>query len=338
MYYSSSKIHEIEKEVNGSYKIEKVCDDKLIGINIESKERVSFTIVSDLFYSYYSTAKFLQNLQVSSKLNHENIIRILNLKNYDKSLIIVSETLDTDLLQVIHSQQELSEDHRRYFIYQILRGLKYLHSANYIHNYLKPSKIEVTASCDIKIQTVNTDMLYEDIVSCRWYKAPEILLESDEKFYSSDIWSVGCILYELIMREKPLFTGSSTIDQINKIVERIGSPKNEDLFYLNNSRSLNYMNSLPKVQEVEWNELIQRGTKNEIELIKMMLTWNPAKRISVEEALKHSYFDDLHDPSDEPCTSPIDAIDISHISQYEVRPNLQTYFWNEIKKIRKDLI
>lgn len=327
-------IHEIEKTIGEPYKIERMQSSvNFLGIDKDTKEQVSFTIIPNLFSFYSRTSKLLQDIHICAQLRHENIARLINIKttnHFDnqKSLIVVLETLDTDLHQIIFSPQELTEDHRRFFIYQILRGLKYLHSANITHKNLNPTNIFINSSCEIKIQIINTEIINDKIVY-RWHKAPETFLSNEEKNPFIDIWSVGCIFCEILLR-KPLFTGNTTLNQLEKIVNTIGSPKDDDLFYVSNQKALDFMNSLQKVNEVDWNNLIPNGTSDEIDLIKMMLAWNPTKRISAEEALKHHYFEVLHDSSDEPCASKIDFLKID--PEYH---DFQNFFWNEIQKIRE---
>ncbi|RRT56630.1 hypothetical protein BHE74_00006025 [Ensete ventricosum] len=110
--------------------------------------------------------------------------------------------MDTDLHQIIRSNQALSEEHCQYFLYQILRGLKYIHSANVLHRDLKPSK---------------TDFMTEYVVT-RWYRAPELLLNSSEYTAAIDVWSVGCIFMELMDR-KPLFPGRDHVHQLRLLME-----------------------------------------------------------------------------------------------------------------------
>ena len=133
--------------------------------------------------------------------------------------------------------QRLSNDHICYFLYQILRGLKYIHSANVLHRDLKPSNLLLNTTCDLKICDFglarvadpdhdHTGFLTE-YVATRWYRAPEIMLNSKGYTKSIDIWSVGCILAEMLSN-RPIFPGKHYIDQLNHILGILGSPSNED--------------------------------------------------------------------------------------------------------------
>lgn len=109
-------------------------------------------------------------------------------------------------------------------MYQILRGLKYIHSANVLHRDLKPSNLLLNANCDLKIAdfglartTSETDFMTEYVVT-RWYRAPELLLNSSEYTSAIDVWSVGCIFAEIMTRE-PLFPGKDYVHQLKLVTE-----------------------------------------------------------------------------------------------------------------------
>lgn len=117
----------------------------------------------------------------------------------------------------------------QYFLYQILRGLKYVHSANVLHRDLKPSNLLLNANCDLKVgdfglarTTSETDFMTEYVVT-RWYRAPELLLNCSEYTAAIDIWSVGCILGEILTRQ-PLFPGKDYVHQLRLITEVMNFP------------------------------------------------------------------------------------------------------------------
>ncbi|KAH6796721.1 mitogen-activated protein kinase 3 [Perilla frutescens var. hirtella] len=127
--------------------------------------------------------------------------------------------MDTDLHQIICSNQGLSEEHC-----QLLRGLKYIHSAGIIHRDLKPINLLLNANCDLKIcnfdlaRTSSVNEFMTEYVVTRWYRAPELLINSSEYTAAIDVWSVGCIFMEL-MNRKPLFTGKDQVHQMHLLIE-----------------------------------------------------------------------------------------------------------------------
>ena len=126
-------------------------------------------------------------------MDHENIVNIINIlpptDGEWTDLYIVSELMETDLHRIIYSKQALSTDHCQYFVYQILRALKYMHSANVMHRDLKPSNLLLNSNCDLKVcdlglaRGVEPEQRPGDLteyVVTRWYRAPEIMLACTE--------------------------------------------------------------------------------------------------------------------------------------------------------------
>ncbi|ONL96830.1 MAP kinase3 [Zea mays] len=224
----------------------------------------------------------------------------------------VADSLRTakDDCQIIRSGQELSEEHCQYFLYQILRGLKYIHSAGVIHRDLKPSNLLLSANCDLKIcdfglarPSSDSDMMTEYVVT-RWYRAPELLLNSTDYSAAIDVWSVGCIFMELIDR-RPLFPGRDHMHQMRLITEVIGTPTDDELGFTRNEDARKYMRHLPQFPRRPFASLFPRVQPLALDLIERMLTFNPLQRITVAEALAHPYLERLHDVDDEPvCTEP----------------------------------
>jgi len=139
--------------------------------------------------------------------------------------------METDLHRVIRSQ-ELSDDHCQYFVYQTLRAIKALHSAEVLHRDLKPSNLLLNANCDLKLcdfglarssqQPVDASSSFlTEYVATRWYRAPEIMLTFKEYTKAIDIWSVGCVLAEMLSG-KPLFPGRDYHHQLSLILNVLG--------------------------------------------------------------------------------------------------------------------
>ena len=122
---------------------------------------------------------------------------------------MVTPLMDLDLGNIIKIQK-LTDDQVKFIIYQIMRGLKYIHSAGIIHRDLKPSNLAVNEDCDLKILDFGlarpTDAEMTGYVATRWYRAPEIMLNWMHYSQTVDIWSVGCIMAELLTG-RPLFPG-----------------------------------------------------------------------------------------------------------------------------------
>ncbi|KAG9453308.1 hypothetical protein H6P81_006212 [Aristolochia fimbriata] len=184
---------------------------------------------------------------------------------------VAIELMDTDLYyQIIGSNQDLSEEHCQYFLYQILCGLKYIHSAKVLHRDLKPSNLLLKANCDLKIcdfglarPTLENEFLTEYVVT-RWYRAPELLLNSTDYTVAIDVWSVGCIFMELMNRQ-PLFAGRDHVHRMKLLTELLGTPNEAELGFVKNEDVKRFY---PHVHVAA------------IDLVERMLTFDPAKRIT----------------------------------------------------------
>uniref|UniRef100_A0A8C2RU98 mitogen-activated protein kinase n=1 Tax=Capra hircus TaxID=9925 RepID=A0A8C2RU98_CAPHI len=276
-----------------------------------NKVRVAIKKISPFEHQTYCQ-RTLREIKILLRFRHENIIGINDIIRAPtieqmKDVYIVQDLMETDLYKLLKTQH-LSNDHICYFLYQILRGLKYIHSANVLHRDLKPSNLLLNTTCDLKICDFglarvadpdhdHTGFLTE-YVATRWYRAPEIMLNSKGYTKSIDIWSVGCILAEMLSN-RPIFPGKHYLDQLNHILGILGSPSQEDLNCIINLKARNYLLSLPHKNKVPWNRLFPNADSKALDLLDKMLTFNPHKRIEVEQALAHPYLEQYYDPSDE---------------------------------------
>ncbi|RDX76579.1 Mitogen-activated protein kinase-like MMK1, partial [Mucuna pruriens] len=292
----------------GAYGI--VCS----ALNSETTEHVAIKKIANAFDNKIDAKRTLREIKLLRHMDHENVVAIRDIvpppqREVFNDVYIAYELMDTDLHQIIRSNQALSEEHCQYFLYQILRGLKYIHSANVLHRDLKPSNLLLNANCDLKIcdfglarVTSETDFMTEYVVT-RWYRAPELLLNSSDYTAAIDVWSVGCIFMELMDR-KPLFPGRDHVHQLRLLMELIGTPSEADLGFLNENAK-RYIRQLPLYRRQSFQEKFQHVHLEAIDLVEKMLTFDPRKRITVEDALAHPYLTSLHDISDEPvCMTP----------------------------------
>lgn len=310
--------------------------------------KVAIKKISPFEHSTYCQ-RTLREIRILTRFNHENIIDIRDILcaphiDQMRDVYIVQCLMETDLHALLR-QQEIGNDHICYFLYQILRGLKYIHSANVLHRDLKPSNLLLNATCDLKICDFglarvagpNHDYTIEPLteyVATRWYRAPEIMLDSRRYTKSIDIWSAGCILAEMISR-RPIFPGRDYLDQVKQIVNVLGFPSQDDLNSIGNERAREFINSLPdRRPRVSWSEKYPNGDRLALDLLDRMLTFNPDRRITVEEALQHQYLVNYYEPDDEPVmTEPFEA-DMEVDDPGIPRDRLRALVFNEIMEFR----
>lgn len=313
-------------------------------VNADTREEVAIKKIGNAFDNRVDAKRTLREIKLLRHMDHENVIAIKDIikppnREAFNDVYMVLELMDTDLHQIIRSDQDLTDDHSQYFLYQLLRGLKYVHSANVLHRDLKPSNLFLNANCDLKIAdfglartTSETDFMTEYVVT-RWYRAPELLLNCSEYTAAIDIWSVGCIFGEIMTRE-PLFPGRDYVHQLKLITELLGTPDDASLRFLRSDNARKYVRQLPQYPKQQLSARFPNVSPLAIDLLEKMLVFDPSKRITVEEALCHPFLKSLHDINDEPvCPRPF-HFDFEQPSITE--ENIKELIWKEAVKFNPD--
>ncbi|CAL6053288.1 Mitogen-activated_protein kinase [Hexamita inflata] len=240
------------------------------------------------------------------ELNHDNVIRLSNVlrAENDSDIYLVFEFMETDLQQVIRANI-LQDVHKKQIIYQLLKSVQFLHSNNLVHRAINPQNCLIDANSTLKLQQFgfvhqlseceNIEPVLSDRIATRWYTAPEILLGSTKSTKSEDMWAVGCILGELLLG-KPLFPGTSTMSQLERILE-VTAPTLEDINSINTPFASSMINSIQNVKRKNLKELI--NDENAADLLEKLLRFNPNERITAEEALKHPFVGRFHGPENQ---------------------------------------
>ncbi|KAK9743041.1 hypothetical protein RND81_03G213000 [Saponaria officinalis] len=335
---SSKYVPPLRPVGRGAYGI--VC----AAVNSQTREEVAIKKISSAFDNRVDAKRTLREIKLLRHMNHDNVIALRDLirpprKDNFNDVYIVYELMDTDLHQIIRSNQTLTDDHCRYFLYQILRGLKYVHSANVLHRDLKPSNLLMNANCDLKIgdfglarTTSETDFMTEYVVT-RWYRAPELLLNCSEYTAAIDIWSVGCILGEIMTRE-PLFPGKDYVHQLKLITELIGAPDDSSLGFLRSDNARKYVRQLPQYPRQQFSTRFPDASPMAVDLLERMLVFDPSRRITVDEALCHPFLASLHDINEEPvCPEPF-SFEFEQPSFTE--ENIKELIWLESVRFNPD--
>ncbi|CAD8212633.1 unnamed protein product [Paramecium octaurelia] len=280
-------------------------------VDRKTKQVVALKKIFDAFHNPTDSQRtFREVIFLEQLTNHENIIKLNSVIKAEnsKDLYMVFEFMETDLHKVIRANI-LEPIHKKYIIYQILKGLKYLHSGELIHRDLKPSNLLINSECKVKVADFglarsvakpddNSHPILTEYVATRWYRAPEILLGSQHYTKAVDMWSLGCILGEMIIN-KAVFPGTSTMNQIERIIELIGKPKQDELDALQAPQAKEVISDIANQQRKSIKQLFASAEDEAIDFIRKTLLYNPFKRMTVEQALNHPYVKEFKGTEDE---------------------------------------
>ncbi|XP_059035227.1 serine/threonine-protein kinase MAK isoform X2 [Mustela lutreola] len=266
----------------------------LMGKSNESGELVAIKRMKRKFYSWDECMN-LREVKSLKKLNHANVIKLKEVIRENDHLYFIFEYMKENLYQLMKDRNKLfPESVIRNIMYQILQGLAFIHKHGFFHRDMKPENLlcmgpELVKIADFGLaRELRSQPPYTDYVSTRWYRAPEVLLRSSVYSSPIDIWAVGSIMAELYTL-RPLFPGTSEVDEIFKICQVLGTPKKSDWpegYQLASSMNFRFPQCVP----INLKTLIPNASNEAIQLMTEMLNWDPKKRPTASQALKHSYF------------------------------------------------
>jgi len=241
---------------------------------------------------------------------HPNIVEITDLvppESFDdfEDIYIVTEYMDCNLQELLKSGQKFSEQNIQYFLYQMLKALDVLHSCDIVHRDIKSSNILVNNDYEVKFcdfglsRAMMNEKMSTDNVATRWYRSPELLLKYHKAGKPIDVWSLGCVFAELLSTPKQhvLFPGESHLNQIDKILDILGTPHADDVFACFKAQV--YMSNQPFRKKKDFSKLFPEANPEALDLLEKMLAFSPEKRITVKEALKHPYLDSMANHMDD---------------------------------------
>ncbi|XP_050464716.1 extracellular signal-regulated kinase 2 isoform X4 [Cataglyphis hispanica] len=320
---TAEKVSEIDAHISKQYDIVKRLGKGAYGIvwkAIEKKRKDTVAVkkIFDAFRNQTDAQRtFREIMFLLSFANHENIIKLIGLHkaNNDRDIYLVFEYMETDLHNVIKRGNILKDIHKIFIMYQLFKAIKYIHSGNVIHRDLKPSNVLLNAQCHCKIADfglarsvtqigegdgeTGSDPTLTDYVATRWYRAPEILIASKRYTRGIDMWSLGCILGEMLLG-KPLFPGSSTINQVERIMATLPPPTDEDLISVSAGYGTNLLEKAPNGPRRTLKDLLPEVSEKALDLISNLIVFNPTQRLTAIEALEHPYVADFHRRGNEP--------------------------------------
>jgi serine/threonine protein kinase len=213
-------------------------------------------------------------------------------------------------------------------------ALKYVASANLLHRDIKPDNILINGDCHVKVADFNLsriedpDSTMTEYVTARWYRAPELLLSFISYDSQVDMWSLGCVLAEMITGT-PLFEGKDPLDQIRKVAAILGKPTENDLRDCVLEGAREYIERLPDFVPVPFEQLFPRSPPEEIDFLRNLLMWDPVERLSVVQALDHPYLCEIFDPTEAPDALPMEPFEFEG-QDLEIE-DLKRLLWEEVR-------
>ncbi len=298
-----------QKKKNHLYKIERVCGNGSFGIVFQGK--ILHTGETIAIKKVYQDRRFRnREFSIMSLLDHPNIVKVRH------AFYTTGEKLDEIYLNLVmnYVPENLNRLNKQYFekkeqiplfliklyCFQIARALNYIHNKKICHRDIKPQNILLDPQtnriyiCDFgSAKLLKRDESNVSYICSRFYRAPELLLGNEYYTTSIDIWSFGCVLAELF-KGKPLLRTENKDEQINKIMECLGGPKEEDLAaFIDREAAHELAKSTKSMKPKNFADILPNCPSDIIDLISKILIYNPRKRLTAVEVMAHPAFDEL---------------------------------------------
>ncbi|BAS92219.1 mitogen-activated protein kinase 14 [Oryza sativa Japonica Group] len=338
--YGEGNRYKIEEVIGkGSYGV--VCS----ALDTHTGDKVAIKKINDIFEHVSDATRILREIKLLRLLRHPDIVEIKHIllppsRREFKDIYVVFELMESDLHQVIKANDDLTPEHYQFFLYQLLRGLKYIHTANVFHRDLKPKNILANADCKLKIcdfglarvafSDTPTAIFWTDYIATRWYRAPELCGSFFSKYTPAiDIWSIGCIFAELLTG-KPLFPGKNVVHQLDIITDLLGTPSPETISRIRNEKARRYLNSMRRKKPIPFTQKFPNADPLAMRLLERMLAFDPKDRPSAEEALADPYFKNIANVDREPSAQPITKLEFEFERRRITKEDIRELIYREI--------
>ncbi|XP_044503853.1 mitogen-activated protein kinase 20-like isoform X2 [Mangifera indica] len=346
--YGDASRYKIQEVIGkGSYGV--VCS----AIDTHTGEKVAIKKIHNIFEHISDAARILREIKLLRLLRHPDIVEIKHVmlppsRRDFQDIYVVFELMESDLHQVIKANDDLTREHYQFFLYQLLRALKYIHTANVYHRDLKPKNILANANCKLKIcdfglarvafNDTPTTIFWTDYVATRWYRAPELCGSFFSKYTPAiDIWSIGCIFAE-VLTGKPLFPGKNVVHQLDLMTDLLGTPSLDTISRVRNDKARRYLTSMRRKQPVQFAHKFPNADPLALRLLERLLAFDPKDRPTAEEALADPYFKGLARVEREPSCQPISKMEFEFERRRVTKEDIRELIFREILEYHPQLL
>ncbi|XP_014251016.1 MAPK/MAK/MRK overlapping kinase-like isoform X2 [Cimex lectularius] len=293
-----SFIHEYKVECKigeGSFSEVLKCKDKHSGLMIAAKQ------LKKSFRSATHASELPELIAMRKLTKHSNILHMLE-SHFDPltgKVTLVFELMDMSLYDMMKTRKSVPEVRAKNYLYQIVKGVDHIHHHGIFHRDIKPENILVKGDLlkisDLgSIKGIYARHPYTEYISTRWYRSPECLLTTGFYGPKMDVWAIGCVFFELLTL-KPLFPGSSELDQIAKINHVLGTPSPRLLAKFRKHKCRNSSVCFPAKQGTGLHQLMPFISETGRDIFKHMIVYDPDVRINVRRLMDHKYFAEFRD-------------------------------------------
>jgi len=243
----------------------------------------------------------LREIKLLQELSHPNIIALLDVFGHRSSISLVCDFMETDLEVIIQdTSMVLSPAHIKSVMLMTIQGVEYLHDNWILHRDLKPNNLLLDSEGIVKLADFglaktygSPNRVYTNQVVTRWYRSPELLFGAKNYGAGIDMWAIGCILAELLLRV-PFLPGESDLGQLTKIFETLGTPTDDDWPGM---KELSDYVEFKKFPRIPFPDIFSAAGDDLLDLLNKLFLYDPVKRIGATQSLKHSYFSNRPAPT-----------------------------------------
>ncbi|KAJ0264351.1 Mitogen-activated protein kinase 9 [Hirschfeldia incana] len=322
-------------------------------IDTHTGEKVAIKKINDVFEHVSDATRILREIKLLRLLRHPDIVEIKHVmlppsRREFRDIYVVFELMESDLHQVIKANDDLTPEHYQFFLYQLLRGLKFIHTANVFHRDLKPKNILANSDCKLKIcdfglarvsfNDAPSAIFWTDYVATRWYRAPELCGSFFSKYTPAiDIWSIGCIFAEMLTG-KPLFPGKNVVHQLDIMTDLLGTPSPEAISRIRNEKARRYLGNMRRKPPVPFTHKFPHVDPLALRLLHRLLAFDPKDRPTAEEALADPYFYGLANVDREPSTQPIPKLEFEFERRKIMKEDVRELIYREILEYHPQML